>query len=598
MIKFLKKDPYVFIVLLIALMAGWWLLRPGYFNMHDDLQMMRQLAMEKCFADFQIPCRWTQYMGYGYGFPLFNFYPPLPYLVGEGIRIFQFSFVTTVKLTFLLSFLISGVTMYIFAREFFGRLGGLLSAAFYIWAPYHSVDIYVRGAMNEAWSLVWFPLILWASYRLIKSGLVTGGTGGGSPTERPQPLLGARTSGGTSPGQDPLRWILVLALAWFGLLTSHNLMVLIFTPLFLAWLSIWILKYKAWRSVPNLAISGAWAFGLAAFFTLPVFLEQKLVHVETLTQGYYEYVAHFANIRQLLTSRFWGYGPSAWADADDKMAFPVGQIHWILASVVVSFLGWTLLKRRKINNESILVTMFFFLSAWFATFMVHVKSTFIWQQIPPLLFVQFPWRFLTLAVLSFSIVVGVSAVLLTQTYPKIAKWVVFGLIAGVVGWNWQFFKPERMGPLTDQEKFSGAAWDLQQTAGIYDYLPKDASTAPKAPQRSVADIVSGKGQISDASQGSNWAKFKVTQDEDDGKVRINIFQFPGWKVSVDGREVEVSTDKDEWGRMYIDVPKGEHSVTVRLYNTQARTAGNVISLISWGGILALGASTFKRKKHE
>ena len=202
MITFLKKDPYVFVVLLIALLAGWWLLRPGYFNIHDDLQMMRQLAMEKCFADFQIPCRWTQYMGYGYGFPLFNFYPPLPYLVGEVFRLFQFSFVTTVKLTFLLSFLISGVTMYIFAREFFGRLGGLVSATFYIWAPYHSVDIYVRGAMNEAWSLVWLPLILWASYRLIKSsmpasGPVAGMTGpvGGSSHPMSSPFDKLRTAG-------------------------------------------------------------------------------------------------------------------------------------------------------------------------------------------------------------------------------------------------------------------------------------------------------------------------------------------------------------------------------------------------------------------
>ncbi|OGY09733.1 MAG: hypothetical protein A2782_02750 [Candidatus Blackburnbacteria bacterium RIFCSPHIGHO2_01_FULL_43_15b] len=598
MITFLKKDPYVFVVLLIALLAGWWLLRPGYFNIHDDLQMMRQLAMEKCFADFQIPCRWTQYMGYGYGFPLFNFYPPLPYLVGEVFRLFQFSFVTTVKLTFLLSFLISGVTMYIFAREFFGRLGGLVSATFYIWAPYHSVDIYVRGAMNEAWSLVWLPLILWASYRLIKSSMpasgpvagMTGPVAGSSrPTSSRDVAAGARRD--SLRQRHPSKWIVTLALAWFALLTSHNLMVLIFTPLFLSWLSIWILKYKSWRSLPNLTISGVWAFGLAAFFTLPVFLEQKLVHVETLTQGYYEYVAHFANIRQLLTSRFWGYGPSAWADADDKMAFSVGQIHWILASILIIWLAVKLIRREKLKGDWVIVSIFFFLAGWFATFMSHVKSTFIWQQIPPLLFVQFPWRFLTLAVLSFSGMVGASAVLLR-------RWIVFGLIAGVVGWNWQFFKPERMGALTDQEKFSGAAWDLQQTAGIYDYLPKDASTAPKAPQKSVADVVSGKGQISDASQGSNWAKFKVIQDEDNGKVRINIFKFPGWKVFIDGRQVQVSTDNDEWGRMHIDVPKGEYVVTARLYNTPARTVGNFISLISWGGIFALGALTFKRKKQE
>ena len=36
-------------------------------------------------------------------------------------------------------------------------------------APYHAVDIYVRGEMGEGWAMVWFPLILWTAYRLIKS---------------------------------------------------------------------------------------------------------------------------------------------------------------------------------------------------------------------------------------------------------------------------------------------------------------------------------------------------------------------------------------------------------------------------------------------
>src|SRR3989338_8621713 len=97
------------IVIFFGLLAGRTLLPPGYFNMHDDLQMMRQLEMEKCFLDLQIPCRWVPDMGYGFGFPLFNFYPPLPYLIGEIFRVIGFSFVVTVKLTFILSFVASAI---------------------------------------------------------------------------------------------------------------------------------------------------------------------------------------------------------------------------------------------------------------------------------------------------------------------------------------------------------------------------------------------------------------------------------------------------------------------------------------------------------
>ncbi len=172
--KFLKKlfsKPNfipLLIVVVAGILAGRSFLTPGYFVMHDDLQMMRQLEMEKCFLDFQIPCRWVPDMGYGFGFPLFNFYPPLPYLIGQVFRLLSFSFVDTIKLVFLLSFIASGVTMYYLAKEFFGKVGGVVSAVFYIWAPYHAIDSYVRGAMNETWALVWFPAILWTAYRLIK----------------------------------------------------------------------------------------------------------------------------------------------------------------------------------------------------------------------------------------------------------------------------------------------------------------------------------------------------------------------------------------------------------------------------------------------
>jgi hypothetical protein len=34
-----------------------------------------------------------------------------------------------------------------------------MSSVFYVWAPYRALDVYVRGAMNESWAFVWFPLI-------------------------------------------------------------------------------------------------------------------------------------------------------------------------------------------------------------------------------------------------------------------------------------------------------------------------------------------------------------------------------------------------------------------------------------------------------
>jgi hypothetical protein len=549
--------PYVGLVILLATVAGWWMLTPGYFNMHDDLQMMRQLVVETCFKDGQIPCRWTQHMGYGYGFPLFNYYPQLPYLVGEIYRLLGFSFVDTAKLVFFTSFVASGLTMYYLAREFWGRLGGLFSSAFYIWAPYHSEDIYVRGAMNEAWAFIWFPLILLSSYRLIITG--------------------------------KYRYIPILALGFFGLLTSHNLMVLIFTPLFAGWCLLWVLKTKPQiKTFFQLLLSGLWAFGLAAFFTIPVALEQKYVHVETLVAGYYEYVAHFATLNQLLVTRFWGYGASVWGE-NDNMAFQVGHMHWILSLILLALVMWRYIKTRKVDTVSI-ITLFFIASGWFAVFMAHNKSTPIWLLVNDYMkFVQFPWRFLTLSTLSLSMVAGALITMLPVKDNKYKYAIAAVLIIILVVLNKSYFAPEhmKMGPINDQQKFSNAAWDMQQTAGIYDYLPVGAKTAPKSPQKALAEINEGKGELSNASQKSNYAHITANVISDNAVLQINIFQYPGWEVFVDGNKTETFVGSDEWGRMHINLNKGHHDIEARFVNTPVRSASNSISLISWLGLITI-----------
>lgn len=547
----------VVIVLLFALLAGRTLMTPGYFNMHDDLQLMRQLEMEKCFYDGQIPCRWVPDMGYGFGFPLFNFYPPLPYLVGQVFRTVGFTFIDTIKVVFLMSFLVSGVTMYFLSKDFFGRLGGIISSVFYIWAPYHSVDIFVRGAMNEAWALSWFPLILWTGYKVL-----------------------------TVDKKETYKWIIALSLSWSALLLSHNLMAMIFAPVFAGWCLLFLWKKKDLIfKVKSMITSGVLALGLSAFFTIPAVLEQKYVHVDTLVMGYYEYIAHFANISQLLFSRFWGYGPSVWGE-NDGMPFSVGHVHWILSLLIVLGIAIVFLKKKKLEGH-ILPVAYFFVIGWLAVFMIHSRSTFIWHAVPTLKFVQFPWRFLTLVVLSFSFISGYVAVLMRSKGGL--RLIASGLLMiALVIINWNYFLPlgGKMGPLTEAQKFTGAAWDLQRTAGIFDYLPKSAIENPKEGMNNLVEVIEGKASITNPQEGTNWARFNITVDSENSFVRVGIFQFPNWKVYIDGTEAKIEIpDTEKWGRIYIKVPKGDHEVAFKLENTWTRTVSNLASLIAWIGLI-------------
>lgn len=572
----LKRLWPVIIVLIAGILASRSLLfESGYFNMHDDLQIMRQLQLEKCFQDGQFPCRWVPDMGFKYGFPLFNFYPPLPYLVGQIFRQFGMPFTDTAKTIFAISLITSGFAMYYLAKQFFGKMGGVLSAIFYIWAPYHAVDVYVRGAMNESWALIFFPLIFLFGYKLL-----------------------------TSESKEFNKNIIFLALSWAGLLMSHNLMVMIFAPIFAVWCLLWLWKNQ-WKKLfvhfRNLAISGSLALGLSAFFTLPAIFENDLTWLKSQLIGYYDYTAHFVTINQLLISRYWGYGPSVWLE-NDGMPFPAGHIHWVLSI----FIGvWLVLKFIKTKNKKKLDINFYiltlmFIVGWMASFMTHVRSTFVYQALPFLGLVQFPWRFLTIVIFSFSFISGAVVYLFEKVSQKRKDLYAAILIIGVIAFNWYYFVPEngKMGPLNDQEKLSGAAWDLQLTAGIYDYLPLTAKMAPREPQKVLAEVMKGKADITEMEQGTDWAKFKIKSNEG-STVRVNIFEFPNWRVRVDGQVVEQYMPEEEmWGRIWIDLSEGEHLVELKFEDTLIRTISNYVSLISWLGLLGFGVLQFKSWKKK
>jgi len=559
------KKLFLILVLLSALLASRWLFKPGYFNMHDDLQMMRQLQMEKCWQDNQFPCRWVPDMGFGYGYPLFNFYPPLPYYVGQIFRWLGLTFMTTAKVIFALQFFLSGVTMFILAADLWGDWGGLLSAVFYIWAPYHAVDVFVRGATNEAWAFIWFPLIFWAGKKLVE--------------------------------KEKWRYVFWLALGYGSLLLTHSIMALIFTPAFLAWIAYWLVieKKYSWRKGRlwgQLTLSGIWALGLSAFFTLPMLFEKEFTHIETMFSGYFDWRAHFVSIKQLFLTRFWGWGPSLWG-AEDGMPFPVGHFHWILGLLVFLLVVFSiaqkffLKKKGRIKNQALLL-MGLFLGGLAYAFLAHQRSVFLWRIIKPLQLAQFPWRLLAGCVFFFSLLAG-SVWQLVKSY-----WLIIVLGLGVIVFNWSFFQPESMGPLTDEQKFSGRAWEYQQTAGLYDYLPISARIAPRSAPKTDWLMI-GKGESSGGKweKGTNWARWQG-KVEKPGTIQASIFYFPGWRAWVDGKEVEIGHD-EELGRMQIKLEAGERQIDFRFVNTPIRSWANFFSLFSWWALLgvAMGPSLWQ-----
>ena len=79
---FLKRNISLIILIALSVLTVLPLFHLGFFNIHDDAQIQRVFEMKTALSDGMFPVRWVADLGYGYGYPIFNFYGPLPYYVG------------------------------------------------------------------------------------------------------------------------------------------------------------------------------------------------------------------------------------------------------------------------------------------------------------------------------------------------------------------------------------------------------------------------------------------------------------------------------------------------------------------------------------
>ena len=525
------------------------LVQPGFFPMQDDLQAFRVQQMDKCFDDFQIPCRWVPDAGYQYGYPQFIYYPPSVYYVGALLHRIGLQYIDAVKVLFVLGYIASALAMFVLVKSFLGNWPGVVAALIYSYVPYKAVEVFVRGALNEFWSLAFLPLAFWATYRLTT--------------------------------KTKTRYIIWTAISILLLLTTHSLISMIFAPFLLVWIVYWVYTEKKWKVIGKIILAGLLGLGLSAFYLIPLLLERKYAHLESLLSGYFDYRAHFVNVYKLFLSTEWGYGSSGFPA--EKLNLSTGIVQWlvgILAGALAAF---------RFKKETKLATLTFVLagSELLVLFMMHLKSSFIWEKLPFLHWLQFPWRFLSISIFLLAILSGL-AVYFAGKYRYLLG--IAAVIAAFILYA-NFFVPKDWLNITDTDKFSGASWEKQLTISIFDYLPIYAKLPPPSKAPDVPEVLEGEANFISYEKGSNFQKGEVAVTKE-ALVRLPIFDFPGMRVMVDG-EVVPHSNNDCRGQEYclglisFNIGPGMHKIEVKLGRTPARWVGDVISLVTVGFVVAV-----------
>ena len=572
----MKKDVIsVLLILVTSFFLSIPLTKPGFFTVHDNQQIARLYVFDRAINTGQFPVRWVDKLGFGFGYPLFVFYPPLVYMIGEIYHTLSFGFIDSIKLVFFSGIFFSGLAMYIFTRSIFGRLAGLVAATFYMLAPYRALDIYVRGAFAESFAFVWLPLVLWSFYRL---------------SQTKKPIYVALSS-------------LFLAL----LMITHNLIFLPFMLLLPFYLLFLFLNSSSKKQFTmHCTLSTIFAFGLSAFFWVPALLEKKFTIVDQLLLvNLADYHIHFVYPQQLWNWP-WGFGGSA-AGLADGISFKIGKLHVVLSAVslILGVITWIKSRKPKLSTVNYQLSTVLFFLFLLSAFLTTFYSQFIWDHTPGLGYLQFPWRFLTFTTLFSSILAGAFIYFLRVPVLRLVASVI--ILTLLIIPNYKLFNPQTYRfDLTDKITTSDQVinWDISSSS--FEYLPKGVALYKGPLNTNLVKIdktqlpnqrvqaLNGDAIISSVKETPTRVSFDIKATHET-KVRINNFNFPGWQLKVDGNQVPID-DNNPLKLITFPFSSGNYHVDAMFKNTPTRTTANMISLLSIILIiayLALGKKLYK-----
>ncbi len=581
--------PLLIILLILPALQPLW--QPGLQQTHDGMHHLSRLfGLDQAIRAGHLGTRWLADEGFGYGFPVLNFYAPLTYYVGLLWHWLGLGLVTSLEWMLATGLVLSALTMYLFARRLLGNWSGALAAVAYVWAPYHLADAWVRGALAELWAFVWFPLLLLALWEIAR--------------QRGRAMLVPALWGGA---------------ALSGLVLTHNLSVLLAAPVLIAW-GVCVLLVETreptmrWRALGGYLLMALIGLLSSAFFWLPALVEARYIwanHVPVDVAGWQAQLTQPVN----LLSRWW-VQRYAISEAVGTL-HPLGQAQLLLAIIGT---GTGLWYRNRLTCVARWGLLLFGGLAIFSLFMQTGWSGKVWQAVPGLPLLQFPWRWQAVAALALAILSGYPVAVLSkmpaddgqaqQRAHGRGDLILIALVvtsaaalisSGLPRMTWERSTYVASTEFADDATFSGRAvtlydfgrglW-LREFGGpwIFEYMPMWVqvprtefflpATGTQMPDGETALAVQLR-----AGRQTPLEKHFTAIAAVPWTLQLHQFYFPGWQATVAGQTVSAAP-VGPLGLAGVPVPAGEHEIVFRFGTTPPRQLGWVITCAGLGIWLA------------
>lgn len=549
-----------------------------FTSWHDALNSWRQGIVYP---------HWAASVNFGAGEPRFIFYPPLTWMAGAALGLA----LPWPSVPVVLSFLVlaaSGLATRALALEAVGDEVATLAGCIAIFSGYAQLVLYVRSDFPELAGGIFVPLLLLFLLR-----------GRNPPPPAPAPFWSRTFNGSAVP------LALVITATWLtnapvGLMVCYLLAGVALLQSLLE---------RSWTPIVRAVVAVTLGMGLAAFYLVPAVWEQRWVDLRQA----------ISNPKFIVENR-WLFGSLAHpfrffhSMEPTKKYVAVGAAMFALCfgGLLVGWLrGRLSLQNKPGDNQRIARGCWIPLAAISVVllFLELPDSLPVWNLLPKLRFLQFPWRWLIVLQAPMAIFFALAI------WPARlrSRWLVGALCAvalitvSVASGRSLFLGCGQWDPETPQLSVIAAALDSggQGVRGVPEYESPGARNSllpiglPEACL--VADPMVRLGRLDDGAFHPVWTSAQGSCDAtfaaaDAGRVSsehlriaavvphagyliLRLRTYPAWTVTVNGRAM-ADLPRREDGLMAVPVAQGPTVVMVDWTTTPDVILGHWISLVS------------------
>jgi len=524
-----------------------------------------------CFHSWQqgIPYpHWTPNANFGAGEPRFIFYPPLTWMMGAALGLILPWTLVPVALTFLL-LAGTGLSTRALARLALSDFPATIAGCVSIFSGYALFTSYERSAFAELAGGIWIPLVLLYGLRGLDQSSSTGPKWRRAFDRSAVPLA------------------LAVAGAWLsnptvGLMACYTLaaVAMIVTVL-----------VRSWAPVLRMAAGAALGMGLVALYLVPATWEQRWVDIHQVTE----------DPGQTLENN-WLFA----RHANPSLALHDAVLH-TASTIAVAMIGLTLagllvswLRKRLPGDRAFWLPLA--VIPFVVLFFQFSCSRPLWNLLPELRFLQFPWRWLLVleAPMAIFLVAAVNCSRLGRRVAVVSACVAAFLAMTALA-DRTFYQPcddeDAVAPMldtyksgqgfigTDEYEPMGADNSILATNLPFACLVSDSDTElgvataiPDDPPEWTAQQHSCDATFEPAHAGAEHLQI-VANIPHPGALILRLRTYPAWRVLVNGKPAGALPPRDD-GLMALPVPQGHAVVTVDWTTTADQLVGRWISCIS------------------